>query len=197
MKVYNSRGGGLGSPLIVRAPIRGEIVSNKIVNGQYLKDDAEPVVIIAELSKVWITGEVKEKDIRFINVNDQVSVKVSAYPDNKITGKVYHIDEMVDEATRSLKVLIECDNPNRKLKPGMFATVSYATTPETAILIPVTAIMQKDSEQYVWLKSGKNKYTKRKITTGESTEKTVKVTSGLQNGDVIMSEGGIYLLDAQ
>ncbi|WP_300670546.1 efflux RND transporter periplasmic adaptor subunit [Soonwooa sp.] len=197
LKVYNSRGGGLGSPLIVRAPIRGEIVSNKIVNGQYLKDDAEPVVIIAELSKVWITGEVKEKDIRFINVNDQVSVKVSAYPDNKITGKVYHIDEMVDEATRSLKVLIECDNPNRKLKPGMFATVSYATTPETAILIPVTAIMQKDSEQYVWLKSGKNKYTKRKITTGESTEKTVKVTSGLQNGDVIMSEGGIYLLDAQ
>ena len=57
LKVYNSKGGGLGNSLIVRSPINGEIISNQIVNGQFLKGDADPVVIIAELSKVWITGE--------------------------------------------------------------------------------------------------------------------------------------------
>lgn len=197
LKVYNSKGGGIGSPLVVRAPINGEIISNKIVNGQYLKGDADPVMIIAELSKVWISGDVKEKDIRFVNTGDQVSVKVSAYPDKNITGTVYHINEIVDEDTRSIKVLIECDNPDRKLKPGMYATVNFSTTPEKAVMIPVTALMQQDNSQYVWVKAGKNQYAKRFVTTGETDQKTVRITSGLQPGETIMTEGGIYMLDAK
>ncbi|AZA80576.1 efflux RND transporter periplasmic adaptor subunit [Chryseobacterium lactis] len=197
LKVYNSKGGGIGRPLIVRAPISGEIISNKIVNGQYLKGDADPVMIIAELSKVWISGDVKEKDIRFVNTGDHVSVKVSAYPDRNITGKVYHINEIVDENTRSIKVLIECDNPDRKLKPGMYATVNFSTTPTRTIMIPVTALMQQDSSQYVWVKTGKNQFTKRSVTTGETDQKTVRITSGLKVGETIMTEGGIYMLDAK
>ncbi|MBE4947468.1 efflux RND transporter periplasmic adaptor subunit [Chryseobacterium culicis] len=197
LKVYNSKGGGIGSPLVVRAPINGEIISNKIVNGQYLKGDADPVMIIAELSKVWISGDVKEKDIRFVNKGDRVSVKVSAYPDRDITGKVYHINEIVDEDTRSIKVLIECDNPDRKLKPGMYATVSFSTTPEKTVMIPVTALMQQDNFQYVWVKTGKNQYAKRSVTTGETDQKTVRIISGLKPGEIIMTEGGIYMLDAK
>ncbi|WP_454047307.1 efflux RND transporter periplasmic adaptor subunit [Chryseobacterium sp. Marseille-Q8038] len=197
LKVYNSKGGGIGSPLIVRAPIKGEIISNKIVNGQYLKGDADPVMIIAELSKVWISGDVKEKDIRFVNTGDQVSVKVSAYPDRNITGKVYHVNEIVDEDTRSIKVLIECDNPDRKLKPGMYATVNFSTTPEKAVMIPVTALMQQDNSQYVWVKTGKHQYAKRSVTTGETDQKTVRIISGLKPGETIMTEGGIYMLDAK
>jgi len=197
LKVYNSKGGGIGSPLIVRAPINGEIISNKIVNGQYLKGDADPVMIIAELSKVWISGDVKEKDIRFVNTGDQVSVKVSAYPDRNITGKVYHINEIVDEDTRSIKVLIECDNPDRKLKPGMYATVNFSTTPEKTVMIPVTALMQQDSSQYVWVKTGKSQFTRRSVTTGETDQKTVRIISGLKPGETIMTEGGIYMLDAK
>ncbi|WP_353150802.1 efflux RND transporter periplasmic adaptor subunit [Chryseobacterium sp.] len=197
LKVYNSKGGGLGSPLIVRAPISGEIISNKIVNGQYLKSDADPVIIIAELSKVWISGDVKEKDIRFVNTGDHVSVKVSAYPDRNITGKVYHINEIVDESTRSIKVLIECDNPDRRLKPGMYATVNFSTTPEKTIMIPVTALMQNDSSQYVWVKTGKNQFARRPVTTGETDQKTTRVISGLKAGETIMTEGGIYMLDAK
>ncbi|MGN7864823.1 efflux RND transporter periplasmic adaptor subunit [Chryseobacterium sp. 22458] len=197
LKVYNSKGGGIGSPLIVRAPISGEIISNKIVNGQYLKSDADPVIIIAELSKVWISGDVKEKDIRFVNIGDHVSVKVSAYPDRNITGKVYHINEIVDENTRSIKVLIECDNPDRRLKPGMYATVSFSTLPEKAVMIPVTALMQNDSSQYVWVKTGKNQFARRPVTTGETDQKTTRVLSGLKAGETIMTEGGIYMLDAK
>jgi cobalt-zinc-cadmium efflux system membrane fusion protein len=195
LKVYNSKGSG-GS-LIVRAPISGEVISNKVVTGQYLKEDAEPVMIIAELSKVWITGDVKEKDIRFIKNGDPVSVKVSTYPDLDITGKVYHISDMVDEDTRSIKVIIQCDNPDKKLKPGMFAALNYSTNSEKAILIPANALLQKGDIQYVWIKTGKNQFTKRVVTPGESIEKRVKITSGLQSGDVIMIQGGIYMPDTK
>ncbi|HCM33686.1 efflux RND transporter periplasmic adaptor subunit [Chryseobacterium sp.] len=196
LKIYNSQSKGSGG-LIVRAPISGEIISNKIVTGQYLREDAEPVIIVAELSKVWISGEVKEKDLRFIKNGDQVSVKVNTYPDRAITGKVYHINDWVDEATRSIKVLIQCENPDRTLKPGMFATITYSTDSENTIIIPTSALMQKDDNQYVWIKTGKNQFMKRNITTAEASEKTVKITSGLKSGDEIMTTGGIYLLDVK
>lgn len=191
LKVYNSNGNG-GS-LIIRAPIRGEVISNRIVNGQYLKADAEPVVIIAELSKVWVTGEVKEKDIRFIHMGDPVSVQVNTYPDLTITGKIFHINELLDEATRSIKVLIECDNPNKKLKPGMFAQLTYSTSSEKAIIIPSSALLQQGDSQYVWVKTGNHQFSKRVVTIGKSSEKTVKITSGLTSGEIIMSAGGIYM----
>lgn len=196
LNIYNSSGRGSGG-LIVRAPISGEVISSTIVTGQYLREDAEPVMIVAELSKVWISGEVKEKDLRFIKAGDEVAVKVNTYPDRAITGKVYHINDWVDEATRSIKVLTQCDNPDRTLKPGMFVTITYSSDSENTMIIPTSALMQKDDQQYVWLKTGKNQFTKRNITTAEASDKTVKVTSGLQPGDVIMTTGGIYLLDVK
>lgn len=195
LNAYNSKGSG--GTYIIKAPISGEIISNKIVTGQYLKEDAEPVVTIAELSKVWITGAVKEKDIRFISPGDPVSVKVNTYPDMEITGKVYHISELVDEDTRSIKVLIQCDNPQRKLKPGMFAAVTYSARTEKAVIIPSGALMQQGDRQYVWIKSGKNEFTKRLVVPGSTSEKTTKINSGLRPGDIIMTQGGIYLPDTK
>ena len=70
----------LGQPLVVRSPILGEIIENNIVTGQYLKDDTEPVAIVANLSEVWIAAQVKEKDIRFINAGSSLDIEVSALP---------------------------------------------------------------------------------------------------------------------
>ncbi|PIF47289.1 cobalt-zinc-cadmium efflux system membrane fusion protein [Chryseobacterium sp. 52] len=195
LNAYNSNGSG--GTYIIKAPISGEIISNKIVTGQYLKDDSDPVVIIAELSKVWITGAVKEKDIRFISTGDHVSVKINTYPDMEITGKVYHISELVDEDTRSIKVLIQCDNPQKKLKPGMFAAVTYSAGTEKAVIIPSGAVMQQGDHQYVWLKTGSNEFTKRIINPGSTSEKTTRVNSGLKPGDIIMTQGGIYMPDTK
>lgn len=182
---------------MIKAPISGEIISSKIVTGQYLKEDSEPVVTVAELSKVWITGSVKEKDIRFISQGDPVSVKVNTYPDMEITGKVYHISELVDEDTRSIKVLIQCDNPQRKLKPGMFAAITYSAGTEKAVVIPSGALMQQGDQQYTWIKTGVSSFTKRIVIPGNTSEKKVRIRSGLQPGDIIMIQGGIYMPDTK
>ncbi|WP_073175428.1 efflux RND transporter periplasmic adaptor subunit [Chryseobacterium vrystaatense] len=195
LNAYNSKGSG--GTYMVKAPISGEIISSKIVTGQYLKEDSEPVVTVAELSKVWITGSVKEKDIRFISQGDPVSVKVNTYPDMEITGKVYHISELVDEDTRSIKVLIQCDNPQRKLKPGMFATITYSAGTEKAVVIPSGALMQQGDQQYIWIKTGVSSFTKRIVIPGNTSEKKVRIRSGLQPGDIIMVQGGIYMPDTK
>ncbi|MCS6821502.1 MAG: efflux RND transporter periplasmic adaptor subunit [Microscillaceae bacterium] len=187
----------LGQPLVVRSPIRGEIVDNKIVIGQYLKADSGPIAIVAELSKVWIAGQIKEKDIRYIHQLDEVEVKVAAFPDKVIKGKIYHLNEMVDESTRSVQLLIECDNSERILKPGMYVTVRFIDTPSPAILIPSKAILQMNDNQFVFVQVGKDQYQRRKIETEGTFDGKAIVRSGLKADEVIVSEGGIYLLEAK
>ena len=77
----------LGQPLIVRSPIAGEVVKDRIVIGQYMKEDAEPVAVIADLSKVWVVAHVKEKDLSLIQALDEVEIRLVAMPDKTDIGK--------------------------------------------------------------------------------------------------------------
>ncbi|NAW51093.1 efflux RND transporter periplasmic adaptor subunit [Elizabethkingia argentiflava] len=180
----------LGKPLTIVSPIRGEVLTNKIVRGQYLKEDADPIIVVAELSKVWIVGEVKEKDIRFIHTLDDVEVKVDAFPDRIIKGKIYHVNEVVNEQSRSVEVLVECENLNRDLKPGMYVTVLFKNMPENSILIPAQSVFQKEEKQFVFVKIDDTHFEKRQIETGATSNGKVIVKSGLRTGEVIVSEGG-------
>jgi cobalt-zinc-cadmium efflux system membrane fusion protein len=192
----------LGQPLVVRSPIHGEIVENKIIVGQFIQDNAAPVATVAELSKVWVTGMVKEKDLSKVSENDRVEVELIAYPGEKIKGIVYHISQKVDENTRALEVFVECDNPNdnfkhRKLKPGMYATVNFIDAPATAILIPANAVMQMADQSFVFTELAPGKYRKCKVEISSTENNRVIIKSGLKDGDKIVTEGSFYLLDAK
>lgn len=187
----------IGQPLVVRAPISGEVVENKVVLGQFIKDDATSVATVAELSKIWIAGQVKEKDIRFIHELDECNIEIAALPEQHIKGKVYHVNEIVDEATRSVEVLIEADNKDHTLKPGMYVTVNFVDAPVNAILIPAKAILQTNEASFVFVVVAPGKYIKRKVTITGTSEDKVVIGTGLQPGEQIVSEGGFYLLDAK
>lgn len=187
----------LGQSLVVRSPIAGEIIDNKIVVGKFITDNAASVAIVAELSKVWVAGQVKEKDIRFIHELDECNIEIPAIPEKHIKGKVYHVNEFVDEDTRSVEVLVECDNTDHTLKPGMYVTVNFINAPTSAILVPATAILQKNDESFVFVEVAADKYLKRKIETANSDNGRVVIKSGLQNGDRVITEGGFYLSEAK
>lgn len=187
----------LGQPLTVYAPITGEVIDNKVVLGQFIKDDAASVATIADLSKVWIAGQVKEKDIRYIHKGDDCEIDVAALPGKKIQGKVYHVNEIVDEDTRSIQVLIECTNKDRSLKPGMYVSVNYIDAPADAILVPLKSILQMNDANFVFVVTADGKYRKRKVETGNTEGDRVVIRSGLEKGEQIVSAGGFYLLEAK
>jgi cobalt-zinc-cadmium efflux system membrane fusion protein len=130
----------LGQPLIVRSPIEGEVVTDNIVIGQYMREDAGAVAIVAELGKLWVVGQLKEKDINSIHESDEVEIEAAGIPGLNIRGVVYHISEMMDETTRSVEVFIECENKGRNLKPGMYATVQFTQMADSSNLIPSSAV---------------------------------------------------------
>lgn len=185
----------LGQPLIIRSPIAGDIVTNNIVIGQYIKEDAGPVAIVAELSKVWIVGQVKEKDISSVHMSEEIEITTAALSGKVIKGEIYHISDMLDEETRSVQVYIECDNSDHSLKPGMYVSIRLIEQPKENILIPSTAVFQKEDESFVFIDAGNNRFVKRNVKISGTGGGRMLLKSGLKPGERIVSEGGYFLLD--
>lgn len=187
----------LGQPLIIRSPITGEIVENKLVLGQYLKEDSEPVVIVAELSKVWVVAQMKEKDIKSIHESDEVEIRLTGIPDIPIKGKVYFISELLDEETRSVQVFIECSNEDRMMKPGMYVSAEFSSAGRLAAVIPSSAVFQAEGNNFVFAEVGSGIFVRHRIDFTMDNENMVIVESGLNPGDRIVINGGILLLEAR
>jgi cobalt-zinc-cadmium efflux system membrane fusion protein len=186
-----------GEPLVVRSPINGQVIKNSIVVGKYLTDNSSAILTVAEISSVWITASVKEKDIRFIQEGDQTDAQVIAYPGETFRGKVYHVDEIVDEETRAINVLIECPNRGEMLKPGMYATVKFTEKPILTVFVPATSLLQFNDRNFVFVEVKPGTYKKQIVGTGETINGKTLIVEGLSGGETIISEGGFYLLDAK
>ena len=186
-----------GQPLIVRAPIGGEVVKSRLVMGQYLKEDADPVMIVANLEKVWVVANVKEKDLPLVQALEQVEIHLVALPDRTLTGRIYHIGELLDPDTRSVEILIECDNRERLMKPEMYGMVKLSDKEASVIRIPTTAILQEEDTMYVLVEEAERTFRKQPIEAGQSEAGKTVVLSGLQEGERIVVQGAFYLLDAR
>lgn len=187
----------LGQPLVIRSPISGEVISNDIVMGQYIKSDDLPHAKVAELNTIWVVGMIKEQNLNLVNKLDLAEIATVAFPDKKIKGTIYHIDEIVNEDTRSVQILIECHNPDRLLKPGMYVNINFTEKASDTIFIPAKSLLQYNDQSYVFLAIGKDKYLKRYVETGITDKDQVQILSGLKAGDNIISEGAFYLLNAK
>ena len=183
----------LGQPLVVRSPLSGEVINSDIVIGQYLKEDAEPVATVANLNKVWVVAHVKEKDISLIRGLSTVKIALVSMPNKEIEGKIYHISQIMDQDTHSVEVIIECNNANRLMKPGMYGYVKLIDRPTQKIMVPSSAILQEENSTYVFVKVGKNKYLKRAVHTTTASAGQAAITDGLNQGEEIICEGAFYL----
>jgi cobalt-zinc-cadmium efflux system membrane fusion protein len=195
LSIFNINASSLqvGQPLKVVSPISGEVLKSNITIGSYVKEDSEPLAIVADLSRVWVTALVKEKYFGAIKHGDRVEVHISSNPNKVVSGTIYYIGEMLEEDTRSLEVILECGNSNRELKLGMFCEVHFLSSPTKAIILPSTAIMQEQDNDYVLIEETKGKYVRRKVESESISIDNVLITKGIIDGENVVIKGGIYL----
>ena len=197
LRIFNidaSRSLQMGQPLPVVTPIAGEVVMHNVTIGGYVKEDAEPMVVVADLSHVWVAALVKEKYFGAIQQGDRVEIYTDAHPNKIIWGTIYYIGEMLDEETRSLEVIVECNNADRELKLGMFCEVHFLSAPIKAIVLPATAVMQEQENEYVLVEVGKGRFSRRKVITESAAHgNQVRIVSGIEEGENVVVEGGIFL----
>jgi cobalt-zinc-cadmium efflux system membrane fusion protein len=149
--------------------------------------------VIADLSKVWVAALVKEKYFGAIKQGDRVEIFTDAHPGKIIWGTIYHIGEILDEETRSLEVIVECNNNDRELKLGMFCEAHFLSSPTKAIILPATAIMQEQGNDYVIVEIANVKFIRRRVEAESIYKDKVRIVSGIVEGENVVVNGGIYL----
>ena len=184
----------VGQAMKVVSPIAGEVVQIDMVIGQYVKSDAGPLAVVAQLDEVWVVANIKEGNINSIRPEDSVEVRTDSDRGTVIPGRIFHIGELMDEETRSVQVLVACDNKDRKLRPGMFASVHFINAPRPSIVIPSTALLQNGDESYVFVRQSDGVYVRRNVRAVMVNQSESLVSEGLEPGETVVSEGGIYLM---
>lgn len=179
----------VGEPLKVVAPISGTVVRGDIVIGQYLSEDSDAGVAIAALGNVWVTANVP------LEVSSRISDSQEALVDagDGIPGKIIYVGEILDEKTRTVPVVVECPNPERALKPGMFVSVSFRSAPSDRIVIPSSAVFQGDGTMFVYSQVESGVYRRTPVKVSGLDAGHQMVLDGLSEGDTIIADGGIYL----
>jgi Cu(I)/Ag(I) efflux system membrane fusion protein len=114
---------GAAYNLAVRSPISGTVIERHVAEGEYVKE-GQNLLMVADLSHVWLTADIYEDDIGYVEVGDMVMAQARAYPDQVFEGRVAFIDPYVDEKTRSVRIRMDFDNAAGTLKPGMYLEVN-------------------------------------------------------------------------
>ena len=184
--------------ITVVAPIDGTVVSRKVGPGQYVRsDNTDPLYLIADLGTMWLDANVAERDIGLVHVGQNVTVTVNAFPDRAFKAHITYIGASSDPVTHRIVVRSEVANPDRLLKPQMFARfrIDTGTDVETTA-IPIDAVVQTDDVTTCWVEVEPRVFQERKIRVGLQQEGLVQVLDGLKPGEQVATRGALFLDNA-
>jgi cobalt-zinc-cadmium efflux system membrane fusion protein len=181
---------------ILRAPFAGVVTRFDVAVGEVVESDKE-LFTVADLSNVWVLADVYEKDVARVRPEGSVTVRVDAYPDRTFSGRVTHVSDLIDPATRAAKVRCVVDNRDGALKLDMFAKVSLGTTDEReAVTVPVDAIQLVDNQPVVFIRQSETRFEPRDVQVGRRSGNRVEILAGLNDGDPVVGKGSFYLKTA-
>ncbi|MDN5942478.1 MAG: efflux RND transporter periplasmic adaptor subunit, partial [Nitrospira sp.] len=182
----------------IMAPFDGRVIVRNLTKGEVV-ETTEKLFTVADLHEVWVIANIPEKDIEYIHpdgssISQSVEVLVKAYPDQIFHGEITYVGDVLDVATRTMRLRLELPNPDKKLKPEMFATVRVYSEPEPNVLAVSEAAIQRDrNREFVFVKKDKHSFEARDVSLGESNGEIVKVLDGLVEGDQVVTAGSFIL----
>jgi cobalt-zinc-cadmium efflux system membrane fusion protein len=193
LKLLGSDPGQLGQPLVVRSPIDGRVVESAVAAGEFHNDQNAVLMTIADLTTVWVTASVQEKDIRRVKPGEVTNAAFAAYPGESFPGRVLFVGDLLDPDTRTIKVRIAFENDDARLKPGMFATVTFTATAQPEIVVDTTALVLIGDKTYVFVEVGPWTFMRRPVQTGQTQGNVAVVTKGLQEGERVVMQNAVLL----
>lgn len=182
----------VGSTIHLYAPISGLITHRNASIGQKVNMSSRLFEII-NLNNVWLEADIFEKDLTKIKIGQKVKVTVTAYANEIFTGKIFYIGNTLNRDTKTIKILLEINNQNEKLKPGMFAnTFIVVGEKQKALVIPKESILEDENLNIVFVKEDEG-FHRHIVTTGIISDEYVEILSGLGAGDVVVTKGNYQL----
>jgi len=195
-QIASITGGGKAASYTITSPINGYIIEKNVTSNTEVRPDNNiNLFAIADLSDVWVIANVYEADINNISIGDMVKVNTLSDPDKTYSGKIDKVYNVLDPATRTMKVRITMSNPNNELKPEMFATIQVKGKPSTPqLMIPANAIVMDNSRNYVIIRKN-GKLLVKNINLINRVEGKAFIT-GLSEGDEVVTASQVFFYQA-
>src|SRR5580658_5995980 len=173
----------------IASPISGEITDQEVVNGSTVQSYSANPFTISDLSSVWIVCDVYENDITTLGVGEAAEIRLNAYPDKVLKGRVSNVGALLDPTIRTAKVRIEVPNPGMMMRIGMFATATfYGLKKQTYTSVPATAIIHLHDLDWVYMPAPNSMFQRVEVKSGDQLpNQMAQVLSGLQPGQKVVT----------
>jgi len=182
--------------IVLNSPADGIVVEKMAVEGARIMPGMD-VFRIADISTVWVEGEVFEKDLSLVHLGQTAHITFEAYPGETFTGTVTYLYPTVSVAARTGRVRIELRNPKLRIKPGMYARVHLAARSDRdALVIPRSAVHITGQRALVFVRAADGTLQPREIMIGLVAGSDIEVLGGLAEGEVVVTSAN-FLIDAE
>ena len=182
--------------LTIFAPTSGVITERNVFPGQYIGPEAA-VLKIADLSNVWVIGQVFEYELALIKVGQVAHIEFPyAQTTKQLAGKITFIYPEIDPQTRRAKVRIEFPNPGFQFKPASYVTVLIGVAGGHQLAIPREAVIDNGTRRYAILARPNGYFEPREIQVGPPVNEFYPVVSGVEMGDRVVTSAQ-FLIDSE
>ena len=183
--------------LVLRAPFDGRVIDRKVTPGS-LFEALQPLVTVADLSSVWVFLQAYEKDLALLHKGVGVTIRTEAYPQDAFEGRVDFLGSVVDNTTRTVRVRATAGNHTERLRPGMFVKAQVhipkpKAEAKATVAVPQAALQTLEGRTTMFVETEPGVFVRHFVETGHTFEGFTEILSGVNVGDLIVSEGSFVL----
>ena len=181
----------------VTAPASGQITEQHVKVGTTV-EKRDILFSILDTDIVWVQGEVHEDTLADIQdkwqIGNEVRISVAAYPETIYTGKISGISDVVEPEEQTVHFWAKIENPDHRLKPGMFAEQTIVLEKGSDVLsVPLDAVIEDGGSRFVFVEYGAT-YTRHEIVVGAKDDRYIEVRDGLLPGELVVVQGTHQLM---
>ncbi len=190
------RTGEVTKTLTLAAPVDGVVLEKMVVAGQAVTAGMK-LYRLADLSVVWIEGDVFEQDVALVRIGSAARVELAGYPGRGLSGRVSFVSPLVDEQSRTARVRVALANWAGALKPGMYGTLYFDTRVAGDVLsVPAEAVVMTGERNLVFVLGSTGALEPRDVRLGARAGERLQVLAGLREGERIVASAN-FLVDAE
>ena len=178
---------------VISSPVSGFVGKRALDPGAWVTPNSAFISVV-DIDIVRLVANIVEKDLRRINSGMKADVAVDAYPGEHFVGRIAHVAPVLDPSTRTAQIEVEIENSSFRLKPGMYAKVSFTVEhKENVLVVPANAVVDASGKKGVYVPGEGDVAKFQTVTLGMSDPDQIEITSGVSEGMRVISTGAAAL----
>lgn len=196
IKLYGAASSAIDQQFALRSPVSGVVVERNLNPGQEVRPDNPPpdgLFVVSDPRNLWFMLDVAETNISVVHPGLKVQLRATVLGDERMTGRIIQVLDVVDAQSRTIKVRGAVDNSQRRLKAEMFVTAELKVAVARGLLVPAPAVYLRGEQNFVFVETGAGRFERRRVQLGPAVKGDQVVLGGLAAGEKVVVENALLL----